>query len=554
MARLFHTFYVNGNLSQYGPRLVDPPQLQSERGLFDPPPPYASYERGTTTRSASPNPPSEEQRLHQEQQFQLGLELDASKPYYQYEQHVNDEETRIFEADLNGTFSLPVGTDPNTFAQEIVRARWKEQGIWRSQWDSFASGRWKHEEPLELSESDTDSQTNQSSPPLLFCPPRLPRNVDEQHRIAKRQATREREASRPYPQFVYQVSTERERIQDEDIVEGGSNGSIPDINTTAYKNVKNTWIRRRIWNDNWGTLPGMKWKHEEHLMAEATNSRALLEGHVENSIHEAQDSRQHIFEIFGSPFPTTQTLTEPNHNSLFGGGTSPLPGGRTTSLFGGEASPQAGGRTTSLFCGEASPQAGGRTTSLFTDTNSPQQRRLPVIRENGDSYGPSILESPRSRATGRRVPPPKAKRISRPVKLTPPIEEGHQSASGAAHLGLFSPFKVSKPAAKSKARKRRRNPPEYLSSGTSPPLPELDTPLSQTSPNQATQRKNRRARHAPMVRKDSVEKASTSPLKRPTRSKSARGTTSNPISKSPAKPQGVTKRKPAKSRRGKGRK
>jgi hypothetical protein len=38
-----------------------------------------------------------------------------------------------------------------------------------------------------------------------------------------------------------------------------------DINSRAYQNVKNTWITRFIWNNNWGIMPGMSWKHEEPL-------------------------------------------------------------------------------------------------------------------------------------------------------------------------------------------------------------------------------------------------------------------------------------------------
>lgn len=253
-------------------RLEDPLQLDRERRRFtDLPPPYTSDRSGTTTQPASPYPPSEEQRLRQEQRVQLGLEHDASKPYYQFEQQTSDEEKRIFEADLNGTRSLPVGTDPNTIAQEIVKTRWVEQGIWNNKWDTFASGRWKHEEPLELgSESDTDSQSNCSSPlfPLVPKQPqsksRRRKGVDEKRRIAEHRVTREREreASRPYHQFVYQVSKERERIQDEYISGEGSSVNIPDINTTAYKNIKNTWTKRGIWNKRWGILPGMLWKHE----------------------------------------------------------------------------------------------------------------------------------------------------------------------------------------------------------------------------------------------------------------------------------------------------
>jgi hypothetical protein len=42
--------------------------------------------------------------------------------------------------------------------------------------------------------------------------------------------------------------------------------SVPlDIGTTAYENIRSTWLRRLIWDKKWGTLPGMSWKHERPL-------------------------------------------------------------------------------------------------------------------------------------------------------------------------------------------------------------------------------------------------------------------------------------------------
>jgi hypothetical protein len=43
------------------------------------------------------------------------------------------------------------------------------------------------------------------------------------------------------------------------------------INTTAYQKVRNTWISQGIWNDSWGLLPGMRWKHETVSRTESTS-------------------------------------------------------------------------------------------------------------------------------------------------------------------------------------------------------------------------------------------------------------------------------------------
>ncbi|KKZ60762.1 hypothetical protein EMCG_04572 [[Emmonsia] crescens] len=87
--------------------------------------------------------------------------------------------------------------------------------------------------------------------------------------IAERRATlkREREASRPFHQFIYQVSRDRERMQSETEDERATTTATlnSDINTKAYENVKAIWVRRKIWNRKWGILPGMVWKHEEPI-------------------------------------------------------------------------------------------------------------------------------------------------------------------------------------------------------------------------------------------------------------------------------------------------
>lgn len=90
--------------------------------------------------------------------------------------------------------------------------------------------------------------------------------------LAERQATlkREREASRPIHQFLYHVLREVQgEIGSEEIA---ANTTAANIYTKAYETVKSTWIRRGIWNRNWGILPGMSWKHEQPLGAAAADS------------------------------------------------------------------------------------------------------------------------------------------------------------------------------------------------------------------------------------------------------------------------------------------
>jgi hypothetical protein len=51
----------------------------------------------------------------------------------------------------------------------------------------------------------------------------------------------------------------------------------PDINTTAYERLKSACTRRGIWNNKWGVLPGMSWKHEEPV-EEMLRERLLQRG------------------------------------------------------------------------------------------------------------------------------------------------------------------------------------------------------------------------------------------------------------------------------------
>jgi hypothetical protein len=117
----------------------------------------------------------------------------------------------------------------------------------------MANGLWKHEEPLELeSESETETEAELANQHSLFRvgrKRRRPKSADEKQRIAERLIVRkrEREASRPFYQFFYQISRKRERIKDESRSEEGAVAVAvaAHINTTAYNIVKSKWIKGR---------------------------------------------------------------------------------------------------------------------------------------------------------------------------------------------------------------------------------------------------------------------------------------------------------------------
>lgn len=254
----------------------DPQRLGDGLMRFGNSPPllYSAHQSHNSTRSQSPELRSDEQRRREERKWQLIAERNASLPYYQLMAQEDKEEKWLVEADRNGTHPLPGRVDFNKLACDNVKNRWVEQGIWNEKWTSTASiGIWKHQEPLE-SESELETDDERERQPRIFAAPstpRPPKSDEEKQRIVKQRSLRLREreasrqASRPFHQFVYQVSFQRGRIQD--LIGNGeaSPAAITnaDINTRAYEMVKSFWVKQKIWDGRWGILPGMTWKHEE---------------------------------------------------------------------------------------------------------------------------------------------------------------------------------------------------------------------------------------------------------------------------------------------------
>ncbi|KAI4868606.1 hypothetical protein F4820DRAFT_445019 [Hypoxylon rubiginosum] len=244
--------------------ITNPQQLDRARERFSKSPSYESHLSHNSTRSQSSEPPSEEQRRREEQKRQLIREHRASFPFNQFAAQCREEEQRIIRASENATLLDEMRlVDPKVrrLARETIEKRWVEQGIWSDKWKDAGVWRWKHEEPLVLEpDLESDLEAEDTTHPLSSSQKARtskPRITSERRAILER----EREQSRPYYQFIYQVSKERERKQNELPIGSDS----PDINTRAYENVKNTWVKRRIWNRKWGMLPGMTWVHEQPL-------------------------------------------------------------------------------------------------------------------------------------------------------------------------------------------------------------------------------------------------------------------------------------------------
>jgi hypothetical protein len=79
------------------------------------------------------------------------------------------------------------------------------------------------------------------------------------------------EASRPYYQFTQQLKDERQRMLMDS--SGRWHLASPDINTKAADTIKESWKLQGIWNDRWGTYPGMTWMHEKAQTMEDDSTR-----------------------------------------------------------------------------------------------------------------------------------------------------------------------------------------------------------------------------------------------------------------------------------------
>ncbi|KAK2737718.1 hypothetical protein FQN55_000933 [Onygenales sp. PD_40] len=223
--------------------------LERARERFNRRPP-APRSSGVTTQYPSPDRRTKEERRLQRRRAQLYKEHAASLPNSQFCAEAIE--------DIKSGFSF------HGDAHEKVRKRWKEQGIWNDRWDMFAHGAWNHE-PLDLQPPSEKPSTIESwrgfKPRSTNGEGLMQQQLTTESRLLQEQ---QREYSRPYYQFIYQISKERERIEEESARKGGS-AIIHDINTIAYENVKGRWLKRLIWDKRWGVLPGMSWKHEEPI-------------------------------------------------------------------------------------------------------------------------------------------------------------------------------------------------------------------------------------------------------------------------------------------------
>ncbi|KAJ5345352.1 hypothetical protein N7452_003356 [Penicillium brevicompactum] len=160
-------------------------------------------------------------------------------------------------------------------AEATIREEWKKQGIWNEKWGikpcNGPANRWMHEEPPDCSTTSESNIISASKPDIAsHLASTLLRSGRSHHAIKSQEATdrpsgqrRNHDASRPFQQFIYQMAKEREDLISENRRGYRMAFDDPNLNSVAYGTVRDLWKYRKIWTEKWGTMPGMKWKHEE---------------------------------------------------------------------------------------------------------------------------------------------------------------------------------------------------------------------------------------------------------------------------------------------------
>lgn len=146
-----------------------------------------------------------------------------TRPRQQFETQVQDEKIRDW------VLEWPSREAIDDVASSIVN-KWSNQGIWLDRWSSHRTrsserpwGPWRHENA-------------QGDDKYYF--------------------RREARQTRPLLQFSYQVAELESDMRDVD-------PEPEDSASHAYEQVKRTWRRWGIWEDDWTILPGHSWRHEQ---------------------------------------------------------------------------------------------------------------------------------------------------------------------------------------------------------------------------------------------------------------------------------------------------
>ncbi|KAL9009236.1 MAG: hypothetical protein Q9173_005715 [Seirophora scorigena] len=251
----------------------DPDRLDRARRRFSASPPSFTFSKGPD--STLTNSPGAEVGPHVSGVTQKDILEERrmlSRPRPQFDAQHFAEQARLIEHGNKGVHLVAFGTDYDDHSYALVKRRWQEQGIWSHEWDCKAGSyrfghKWMHEEPSppDAESEPTIDAEKEHSCHLLGVPPPPERRKSEETSEQREIKHQKPESSRPIHQFLWQITHERDRISGEPTVGKVAALADLDINTKAYENVKEWWLACHIWDNKWGILPGMTWKHERPL-------------------------------------------------------------------------------------------------------------------------------------------------------------------------------------------------------------------------------------------------------------------------------------------------
>ena len=208
---------------------------------------------------------------------------DLSRPNWQFRREVADETERLdFDYDLGkfegmGPFEKNVNIP--AIAVCIVRDRWKDEGIWDSEWEQEEykdiDNGWNINDYVGHKGYQKSGGSMPDSKP--HCLPQW-RHEAPLDNCIRCNSTEDlgRQLSRPSRRFEYALKRVKQGLT-ESILESSSSEKEAlalreSLDIRAYHMVRLVWRRRRIWDSLWDdTGPGDQWRHEKTFLEYAAS-------------------------------------------------------------------------------------------------------------------------------------------------------------------------------------------------------------------------------------------------------------------------------------------
>lgn len=310
---------------------------EREHRFESPPPPYPSSRTNTPpdynpSRHPQPDPVKEVRALAKAHNIGKPAPMFYRESKRELkrlgDQHSEQREGRKQTLPWDDRLSYSHNADNN------VRARWIEQGIWRNEWGPAwpigpptmeggictdkgprPEGSWTHELTPTSTPHTAVTSTSRNRRAAL---PGIRSEEGSGLSLEPESLPVDRDASRPHRQFSFQVSKEREWLEDE--YKHKREEPPMDLYDIALRNMKKVWQDDGTWDSRWDNWPGQTWRHEEPN-PEYFNHPYFHEVYAppdvpERTATERTDSTQptrstRIFGLFGRPVQHSSSPSSP---------------------------------------------------------------------------------------------------------------------------------------------------------------------------------------------------------------------------------------------------